>query len=429
MDNAINSLKSIFQVIAFCWSYSQRVSKGKIWLLLFYGIYLSIHPVIASFFVKLILDNLTQIGQLSTKTVVFNVTSLLFLSFLLDSWQQFAFRYQLVLNRIIQRKLVSTVEIDLAYKHASLPVKVIEDAKFLDDYALVKRESGVRIFPIVNDSVNLIATGIGCTLSAVIVFKYGPLYLLILLVTLLPRIYINLGAVGQVMYAASLSAKFSRMWSLYEDFLEGSKGIYESRILGIKEYVRRRLFGLQKDTIGVYEQTELGLVKPRVIGSVIPMAGVFVVSYLFLRKVIDGLFTIGDWQLMFTTSLGLVNQTKGFIDAGGNLHESSLFVENLVRVLNWPEKEEEGDKDAEFENIETIEFKNVSFRYPNMNKDALTDVSFTIKGTENVAIVGHNGAGKTTLVKLLCRFYKPTSGSILVNGQNKIGRASCRERV
>ena len=65
-----------------------------------------------------------------------------------------------------------------------------------------------------------------------------------------------------------------------------------------------------------------------------------------------------------------------------------------------------------------IEFRNVWFKYPNSKKWVLKDISFIIKPKENVALVGENGAGKTTLIKLLCGFYRPEKGEILVDNVN-----------
>jgi ATP-binding cassette subfamily B protein len=65
---------------------------------------------------------------------------------------------------------------------------------------------------------------------------------------------------------------------------------------------------------------------------------------------------------------------------------------------------------------EGIEVEGLSFRYPGTEKDVLSGVNLTIPAGSTVAIVGENGAGKTTLVKLLCRFYEPKEGRILVDG-------------
>jgi len=63
-----------------------------------------------------------------------------------------------------------------------------------------------------------------------------------------------------------------------------------------------------------------------------------------------------------------------------------------------------------------IRFENVTFAYPGAEKPALTDLSFTVRVGETLAVVGRNGAGKTTLFKLICRLYDPNEGRILIDG-------------
>ncbi|MEE1086579.1 MAG: ABC transporter ATP-binding protein [Schaedlerella sp.] len=65
-----------------------------------------------------------------------------------------------------------------------------------------------------------------------------------------------------------------------------------------------------------------------------------------------------------------------------------------------------------------ITFEHMSFKYPESEKLVLEDISFEIKKGEKLALVGINGAGKTTLVKMLCGFYRPTSGRVLINGMD-----------
>ena len=68
--------------------------------------------------------------------------------------------------------------------------------------------------------------------------------------------------------------------------------------------------------------------------------------------------------------------------------------------------------------IETVEFRDVTFTYPKAEKPILKNITFEIHKGEKISIVGLNGAGKSTLVKLICRMYKADSGQILVNGKN-----------
>jgi len=88
-------------------------------------------------------------------------------------------------------------------------------------------------------------------------------------------------------------------------------------------------------------------------------------------------------------------------------------------VMELPEKRRgEGTKVPGLTKGPEIEFRDVCFRYPGAEEDTLSHISFTVKGSEKIALVGNNGAGKTTLVKLLCGLYEPTSGGIYINREN-----------
>lgn len=89
-----------------------------------------------------------------------------------------------------------------------------------------------------------------------------------------------------------------------------------------------------------------------------------------------------------------------YFDTPNNMYQGSLTVE----------KRDDNEYD--------VEFRNVSFQYPNTDTYALRNVNLKFKIGEKLAIVGMNGSGKTTFIKLLCRLYDPTEGEILLNGVN-----------
>jgi ATP-binding cassette subfamily B protein len=92
-------------------------------------------------------------------------------------------------------------------------------------------------------------------------------------------------------------------------------------------------------------------------------------------------------------------------------------MRNLFEFLELPT----GDSEAGEEwtgPIESIEFRNVTFRYPLTDRDVLRGIDFRVERGQMLALVGENGAGKSTIVKLITALYRPTSGVILVNGQD-----------
>ena len=94
------------------------------------------------------------------------------------------------------------------------------------------------------------------------------------------------------------------------------------------------------------------------------------------------------------------------------------YAEKFRKLLDYEPVIEVADGLTPDKSAGALELHNVSFRYPNTDKDTLKDISIEIKPGEKIAIVGENGAGKTTFVKLLMRLYDVTDGSIKYNGHD-----------
>lgn len=128
-----------------------------------------------------------------------------------------------------------------------------------------------------------------------------------------------------------------------------------------------------------------------------------------------------EFLLYFTAVSGFTTWITGILSTFSTLHTQSLELCTLREYLDIPEPFlfEQG-KPLSVNPLQTheIEFKNVSFCYPGKEKDTFTNFNLKIKAGEKLAIVGLNGAGKTTLVKLMCGFYDPNEGEILLDGVN-----------
>ena len=94
------------------------------------------------------------------------------------------------------------------------------------------------------------------------------------------------------------------------------------------------------------------------------------------------------------------------------------YAEKFRKLLDYEPVIEVADGITPEKGAGSLVLSNVTFRYPNTDKDTLTDISIEIKPGEKIAIVGENGAGKTTFVKLLMRLYDVTDGSISYNGHD-----------
>lgn len=144
-------------------------------------------------------------------------------------------------------------------------------------------------------------------------------------------------------------------------------------------------------------------------------------GYVALRVISNAfgpIITIGSFTMYVTAAINFTTATAEF---GNNIISIMQMLGYLDPFMEFISLPNEGNLDGKLEfigEIKSIEFKNISFKYPGSEKLILHDISFDIKKGEKISIVGLNGAGKTTLVKLLCRLYRPTMGQIIINGHD-----------
>lgn len=144
------------------------------------------------------------------------------------------------------------------------------------------------------------------------------------------------------------------------------------------------------------------------------------IAYLYLIALaVRGEISAAEFLLFFSAVTGFTEFLTSILDGFVKLHKESLDICKVREYLEWPEPfcYEEGES-LKHESAYTIELKNVSYRYPESEKDTISNMNLVIHPGEKLAIVGFNGAGKTTLVKLICGFLNPTEGQVLLNGKD-----------
>lgn len=141
--------------------------------------------------------------------------------------------------------------------------------------------------------------------------------------------------------------------------------------------------------------------------------------YLFIGiKGLLGLFSIGSLVLYCGSFMQIINGIMMMANTFGKLQEIIPLAKCYFEILDTKDDMEYGEKEIDLTDKFEIEFKNVSFKYPNTDTYALQNVNLKIKNGEHLAVVGRNGSGKTTFIKLMCRLYDVTDGEILINGIN-----------
>jgi ATP-binding cassette subfamily B protein len=137
-----------------------------------------------------------------------------------------------------------------------------------------------------------------------------------------------------------------------------------------------------------------------------------------LWKAVHGSLTLGDLALFYQAFQRGQGLMRSLFENVGEIYSNSIFLKDLFEFLALEPQVKDADRTVAIPSLlkDGIRFENVTFHYPGSERVALSDFDITIPAGRIVAIVGANGAGKSTLVKLLCRFYDPSQGRVLVDG-------------
>jgi ATP-binding cassette subfamily B protein len=276
---------------------------------------------------------------------------------------------------------------------------------------------------------SVIETTITLISFVTIIFRLHWGAFLIIVIATLPRIFSNRYFAKKRWEITTGLVEPRRMSSYYSGLVIQRNVAKEIRLFGLfKHFLDRFIYFIDQ-----FKQIEMNyLRKQGIINFLVTLftiAGSSIIWIYIIHRAIIGTISIGD--IVFYS--GAVSSFQGGLTAMfalfGQIFQNILFLGNFFSLLDLDPSQIAGAlKGLTKEPISRsgklkpptvlkkgIEFKNVSFQYPQTDKLILKNINFALAPKESVAIVGENGAGKTTLIKLLVRLYDPTAGQILID--------------
>ena len=214
-------------------------------------------------------------------------------------------------------------------------------------------------------------------------------------------------------------SKERRQMNYYSDVLVNKDMVKEIRLLDLSDTFIDRFMRVFSD---YYRGVRKLITQESTFQIIFGVLTVATNLYFYLhiaKDVFSGNILIGDYTLYTTAIVSIASCVTTLINTSATIYEGTLFIDNLISFMK--EKQTLVARIAEPRKIthgasHTIEFDNVSFRYPGTERDVLKNVNLKFTADDTVVLVGLNGAGKTTLIKLLTRLYDPTEGCIYLDG-------------
>ena len=248
-------------------------------------------------------------------------------------------------------------------------------------------------------------------------FIIHPLYAFIA-ISLIPIIFIT---------SYLFFVKKKKVWDEHEAEADKLTSIVSENISGIRVV---QAFAQEKEEIRKFElqnfaKYQAGLKNLRIETLFWPFSDLLVHGQVVISAFAGGYFalmgeiTVGEMVAFLTYSMMVTWPMQRLGRLVSEIGMAIIAMNRINEILDTDvEKDYDLENNLEFKDVfQSLEFKNVCFNYPN-EKPIVNDLSFVINADDNLAIIGPAGSGKSTLIKLLLRFYEPTSGAIYLNGKN-----------
>lgn len=262
----------------------------------------------------------------------------------------------------------------------------------------------------------IIAKAVSVAMVAVSLYLFHPLLCLLVLIAPIPTLYTTYVGNKLTFKFSRDNGKILREAGYYQDIMLGTSA-KEVKAFNLFDFFFAKWKALADEYVVKEKRNQrnvffLGLASGLVADLAVAAANIFAILLMARGKLSVG--ALGAVLALISTLMGSTSQLFGSIASFlSKKNEASQFFE-LIDL----QEQEMGGEGKEPVEIESLEARGVSYRYPLTDAYRIRDVSFTIRKGEKVAFVGENGAGKTTFVKLLTGMLEPSAGELLVNGRN-----------
>lgn len=259
------------------------------------------------------------------------------------------------------------------------------------------------------------------TITSLIVglIYFEPLLIILLVLSIIPA-FINEIKFSQQQYSLARSWTSERRELDYLRFIgANNKTAKEIKLFGLTNFVVNRFKSLSNSYYLLNRKLSIRRASLGFLFNVLGTVAYYGAYVFIIFRVLTGVITLGELTFLSGSFNRLMKSLQDFFARFTRISESALYLKDYFDFIDMEVEDQSQETEPLPKSIEIgFEFRNVRFAYPESNSEVLKGVNFTLKAGEKMAFVGQNGAGKTTLIKLMLRFYEPTSGEILLDGIN-----------
>lgn len=316
-----------------------------------------------------------------------------------------------------QRKISKGIQDELLKKSLTLDLSCYDDAEYYDKYVRAMQEAENRAGEVLDTIVGIISSTLALLTVITLVVMLSPVVILFVIVVLWLQILLNKKRNKVVFNHDMELTRPDREADYSRRIFYNPVHAQEMRMGKLGPLMNKRFNSSMDQTLKVIKKYCGKFV---FFDSAFNILGFGFMTFMMAFstwQITIGALTIGDFTALINGSSQLLQHLTKLFNQFPKLAQNSMYIENLRSVLEYEPKVSSIEDAFSASTIKhnSIEIRNLSFAYPHSDTQVLKNINLSIEHGSKTAIVGYNGVGKSTLVKMLLRFYDPSSGQILLH--------------
>ena len=397
----------------------RQCDQKSFWLRIFYVVVQSVLPLLSLYILKFLVDSVTD-GQVQTLLgYELNAYALLGIFSLLFLLNRVVNLLSGVNSDIMSQRLIDYLSDRMQKQSARLDMSYFDNPEYHDTYHRAQQEASYRPLQVLNGFMSLFGALITISGIVIMLVTASPWIIVVMVVAVVPSFVVRIVKSRQIYAFRRENTQNYRRTMYYTALLGGRDYAKEMRTFGLAPYFRSRFVKIRKELVRVLLRISRRIAVYDSICAIVETAALFFVTMFLIISATSGAITVGAFVMLFEAFRRGQAALTSLVSAITGLYDNRLFVGNLFEFLDL-EPSIVSPKDAKPfpQKVDCVEFRDITFRYPKMERDVLSHFNLTAKAGEVTQIEGENGFGKTTVLKLLLRLYDTDQGAVLVNGVN-----------
>lgn len=409
----MKNLKKIFSNLWFCLELLYNANKKVFAVLMTMNLFVTVAPIALLVISRNILNKI--VASISGAGTGNGLFLLIIVYFMFNIVLGFVNDYVMKVSSVITQELIKHININLMDKSTSMDISYFDIPQLYDEMN-ISRNNARELHKIVFSITRMISSIVKLVSSLILAFTINVWFIFLAVLAVVPKyLFKRKFELNAYNFDKEQAKDNRRIGYIYSLFFSRDTA-QEMRYYNVIDYLINQYNTLQKST---FEKRNRFNIKNDLKGLLLTLPSVLVeifINVYTIIKISKKVLLVGDYTYITGIYSSISDAFDTILSSAAVVEGYSAKIEDYKKYFDYDESTT--DSGEKLDNIRSIEFKNVSFTYPNSDNLILDNVSFKIDEREKVMLVGENGAGKTTIIKLICGFYTEYTGEILINCKN-----------